>query len=285
MPEDRKALGLFDDLDLQTNLGLLQVRALSRTGILSRDALHQLASKYQVELQIKASSLDAPITSLSGGNQQKVLIARWLTLQPKILVMNEPARGVDIGAKAEIYALIRRLAAAGFSFVVASSDTDELLRVCDRILVLRRGRLRSELSADGLSKHELIHALSAGDPKDSSSPTITHSRPIYRHRWRRFREVGILLAALCIGVVFALSPRLSFIYNLFNLLRQTSELGIVAMAMTVLIVPGIRFVCRCTLCRHGGCHGLAFKSGTMTVLPAAACGLAGALALGGMNGS
>ena len=128
VPEDRNTLGLFDDLDVQNNLGLLQTRALSRGGLLSRAALRDLAMRFARELHIKARAPDAPIMGLSGGNQQKVLIARWLTLKPRVLVMNEPARGVDVGAKDEIYRLIRQLAEKGHAFVVASSDMDELLR-------------------------------------------------------------------------------------------------------------------------------------------------------------
>jgi ABC-type sugar transport system ATPase subunit len=160
VPEDRKTLGLFDDLDVQTNLGLLQTRSLTRGGLLGRTALRELSLRFQKELQIKVSAPDASIGSLSGGNQQKVLIARWLTLQPKVLVMNEPARGVDVGAKDEIYRLIRQQARAGRAFIVASSDLDELLRLCDRILVLRRGRLTADLPVRDLSKHELIRATS-----------------------------------------------------------------------------------------------------------------------------
>src|SRR4249919_3141678 len=118
------------------------------------------------------------------------------------------------------------------------------------------------------------------------SQTITHSRPIYRHRWRRFREVGILLAALCIGVVFAiLAPTFLSPYNLFNLLRQTSELGIVAMAMTVLIASGeFDLSVGAIYAVSGVVTGLLFKSDGLDMWAAAACGLAVALVLGLING-
>jgi ABC-type sugar transport system ATPase subunit len=107
----------------------------------------------------------APITSLSGGNQQKVLIARWLAIQPQLLVMSEPTRGVDVGAKEGIGNLILRHADQGLSFVLCSSDLDELLRLADRILVLHAGRVVDEFSRGAVNRAGLIHA-SAG-PSDS----------------------------------------------------------------------------------------------------------------------
>ena len=97
-------------------------------------------------------------TSLSGGNQQKVMISRWLALRPNILVMNEPTRGVDVGAKQEITELVLRLAAEGFTFVVSSSELEELITLSDRILVMNRGRVAREFPAAGVSKDQLILA-------------------------------------------------------------------------------------------------------------------------------
>jgi ABC-type sugar transport system ATPase subunit len=168
VPEDRKSLGLFDDLDIQLNLALLRLRSLGKGGFLSRRRLAEFAAKAQAQLGIKMSGGGAPITSLSGGNQQKVLIARWLAIQPQVLVMNEPTRGVDIGAKDEIWRLIRSVAAEGCSFVIVSSDLEELVQLADRILVLRSGRVAAELSGADASKERLIHA--AGSEAADSAP-------------------------------------------------------------------------------------------------------------------
>lgn len=161
VPEDRQALGLFDDLDVRSNLGILRLDSMSHFGLLRFRCLRALTLDLQAKLQIKCGSPEAPIRSLSGGNQQKVLIARWLAANPEVLVMNEPTRGVDIGAKDEICRLIRALASEGYSFVVSSSDLDELIRLADRVLVMNGGRLAAEFSRGTFGKEDLIHTAGA----------------------------------------------------------------------------------------------------------------------------
>ena len=161
VPEERQTLGLFDDLDVQSNLGILRLDCMQRRGLLSSGRLAELALQMQSKLQIKFASPEAPIRSLSGGNQQKVLIGRWLAAEPEVLVMNEPTRGVDIGAKDEICRFIRGLAAEGCSFVVSSSDLDELLRLADRVLVMNNGRIVAEFARGALRKEDLVHAAGA----------------------------------------------------------------------------------------------------------------------------
>ena len=110
------------------------------------------------ELAIKTAGGDAPITSLSGGNQQKCILARWLLIEPKLLLLDEPTRGIDVGAKAEIYALIRRLAAQGMAILMTSSELPELLAVSDRILVLCEGRLTAEIPRAEATEEAIMHA-------------------------------------------------------------------------------------------------------------------------------
>jgi ribose transport system ATP-binding protein len=161
VPAERQTLGLFDDLDVQSNLGILRLDSSARLGLLPGNRLRELALQMQSKLQIKFSAPEAPIQSLSGGNQQKVLIARWLVAEPEILVMNEPTRGVDIGAKDEICRFIRGLAAQGCSFIVSSSDLDELMRLADRVLVMNHGRITAEFSRAAFRREDLIHAAGA----------------------------------------------------------------------------------------------------------------------------
>jgi ABC-type sugar transport system ATPase subunit len=161
VPEERQTLGLFDDLDVQANLGILRIDSMARWGLVPRSRLRELALQMQRKLQIKFTAPDAPIGSLSGGNQQKILIGRWLVAGPELLVMNEPTCGVDIGAKDEICRFIRGLAAEGCSFVISSSDLDELMRLADRILVMHSGQITAEFSGATVQKSELIHAASA----------------------------------------------------------------------------------------------------------------------------
>jgi ABC-type sugar transport system ATPase subunit len=158
VPEDRNALGLFGQLDVKENLCMAGLSRWSRRGLVVAGALRRVAAEMRDALSIKLASVDAPIRSLSGGNQQKVLIARWLALRPRILLMSEPTRGVDVGAKQEIVELIRALAAEGTSCVVASSELDELLQVAHRTLVLNRGRVAALLGAEEATKDRIILA-------------------------------------------------------------------------------------------------------------------------------
>ncbi len=161
IPEDRKSLGICDDLDVKTNLCLAGLERFSPGGLLSLRALRRVSSRMGERLAIKMRGVDAPISSLSGGNQQKVMISRWLALQPRILVMNEPTRGVDVGAKQEITALILALAEEGFTFVISSSELEELIALADRILVMNRGRVAREFPAAEATKERLILAATA----------------------------------------------------------------------------------------------------------------------------
>jgi ABC-type sugar transport system ATPase subunit len=161
VPEDRTTLGLFDDLDIQHNLGLCRLKSLATSGWIHHRRLRQLAEAFQRQLRIKMASPSAPITSLSGGNQQKVLIARWLAIKPQVLVMSEPTRGVDVGAKEEIGSLILKLADEGLTFVLCGSDLDELLRLADRILVLNAGQFTAEFERGAATRADLIHASAA----------------------------------------------------------------------------------------------------------------------------
>jgi ribose transport system ATP-binding protein len=158
IPEDRNGLGIFGDLDVKLNLCMAGIDRFSRRGVLDKRNLRRVASSMRDSLSIRMASVDAPIRSLSGGNQQKVLISRWLALKPDILVMNEPTRGVDVGAKQEITELILKLAAQGYTFVISSSELEELLGLSDRILVFNRGRVARELTGAEATKDQLILA-------------------------------------------------------------------------------------------------------------------------------
>jgi ribose transport system ATP-binding protein len=112
-------------------------------------------------LDIRAGDIEAPVLYLSGGNQQKVSLAKWLELKPSVLLLDEPTRGVDVGAKREIYELIVRLASEGMACLVVSSELMELIGLCHRVLVMREGRIVGELSGDGLTEKEIM-VLAAG---------------------------------------------------------------------------------------------------------------------------
>jgi ABC-type sugar transport system ATPase subunit len=154
VPEDRKAAGLVLDLSVQDNLAMsaIATKKLSRFGLVDHARAEQAALARFRDLQIKAPGLHAEVATLSGGNQQKVVIGKWLELAPRVLLLDEPTRGVDVGAKVEIYKLIEQLVAAGHAVLIASSDLPEIVRLADRVLVLREGRLVGELVGDDITQ-------------------------------------------------------------------------------------------------------------------------------------
>jgi ABC-type sugar transport system ATPase subunit len=160
--EDRKTLGLFAEMTVAENI---TIAALDRFRWLG-DVVNPFAeldgvSAQLAQLAIKASGPRAPVTSLSGGNQQKCVLARWLLTQPRVLLLDEPTRGIDVGAKSEIYALIRRLAAGGMAIVMTSSELPELLAVSDRILVLCEGRVTADIPRADATEEAIMHSATA----------------------------------------------------------------------------------------------------------------------------
>lgn len=158
IPEDRKALGIFNDLDVKLNLCMAGIDRFSPRGVLDKHKLRRVTAQMRDGMSIKMQSADASIRSLSGGNQQKVMISRWLAIKPVILVMNEPTRGVDVGAKQEISELILKLASAGYTFVISSSELEELIHLSDWIMVFNRGRVARLFPGSEATKEQLILA-------------------------------------------------------------------------------------------------------------------------------
>ncbi|WP_322494627.1 sugar ABC transporter ATP-binding protein [Chloroflexus sp.] len=156
--EDRKAQGLFLKQSVRNNAGAGLLERLSRFGFVNFRALTQQVSDLSARLRVRTPSLNQQVRNLSGGNQQKVIIARWLALQPKVLILDEPTRGVDVGAKADIHALIRELAAQGMAILMISSELPEILAVSDRILVMREGRITAELNRAEATQDRIMQA-------------------------------------------------------------------------------------------------------------------------------
>jgi ribose transport system ATP-binding protein len=146
LTEDRKALGLFLDLSCGTNINLGVISRDARLGgILDWTMWRRRAAEAFETLRVRAASPEVLVGSLSGGNQQKVLLSRWLEISPKVLILDEPTRGVDIGAKSEIYRIIDDLATREIGIIVISSELAEIIGVCDRVLVMREGRIAGEV--------------------------------------------------------------------------------------------------------------------------------------------
>jgi len=162
LPEDRKAEGIVPGLSVRDNIVLAALPRLSRGGFSSRRKQDAVVDVFMKRLHIKASSADQLVSELSGGNQQKVMIARWLAMSPKVLLLDEPTRGIDVGAKAEVQALIDELAGEGLAIVLVSSEVEEVVEGSSRVVVLRDGTVGTELTGVHVDEEHLLAAL-AGD--------------------------------------------------------------------------------------------------------------------------
>ncbi|MFF4440608.1 sugar ABC transporter ATP-binding protein [Streptomyces sp. NPDC001621] len=159
LPEDRKTEGIVPGLSVRENIALAALPGLSRFGLVDDARIDRVVDTFMKRLRIKASSPHQKVGELSGGNQQKVLLARWLALHPKVLLLDEPTRGIDVGAKAEVQALVDELADEGLAVLLISSDTEELIEGSDRVVVLRDGAVVRELTGDAVTEDELLRAI------------------------------------------------------------------------------------------------------------------------------
>ncbi|MCL4487149.1 MAG: sugar ABC transporter ATP-binding protein [Chloroflexi bacterium] len=157
LTEDRKGEGLFLNMSVRDNLIAPSLRQFaSRIGFLSGRRIDDYASERVKQYSIIAPSNRAKVLNLSGGNQQKVLIAMWMGMKPEVILFDEPTRGVDVGARAEIYQILREFASAGAGIIMISSDLPELIGMCDRIIVMHHGRISGELSRDEFSEEKIM---------------------------------------------------------------------------------------------------------------------------------
>jgi ribose transport system ATP-binding protein len=158
IPEDRKTEGLLLPMTVAQNLTFAALDQVSRFGLVNRSKEAQEIDRIMRLLQVKSAGLDVPVNSLSGGNQQKVVIGKWLMLAPRIILLNDPTRGIDVGTKHEIYQLLRTLADQGSAVVLYSTDYDELIGCCDRVMVFYDGAVKSELTGPQITEHALVAA-------------------------------------------------------------------------------------------------------------------------------
>ncbi|MFF8868387.1 sugar ABC transporter ATP-binding protein [Streptomyces sp. NPDC015139] len=162
-PEERKAQALFLHRTIRDNTVVATLKRLSRWRFVHRRKERQLAQEYAERLNVRAPSIEAEVRTLSGGNQQKVVLARWLARRPDLLILDEPTRGVDIGAKAEIYQIIADLARQGIAVLLISSELPEVLGLADRILVMQNGRITGQLDRSTATEEAILHLAMADD--------------------------------------------------------------------------------------------------------------------------
>jgi ribose transport system ATP-binding protein len=163
VPEDRKGAGLLLDLPITENISLPNLLAYSPNRIVSRDAEAKQAEQSKRELDIRAADMNVRAGSLSGGNQQKVVLAKWLAMKPRVIIFDEPTRGIDVGAKSEIYKLMRELADRGVAVLMISSDMEEVIGVSDRVAVMHEGHITGILNRDQFSEENILR-LAVGKP-------------------------------------------------------------------------------------------------------------------------
>ncbi|MBY8881272.1 sugar ABC transporter ATP-binding protein [Actinacidiphila acidipaludis] len=172
LAEDRKAEGIIPNLSVRENISLAALPRLSRAGVVSQAKQDEVVRLFMERLRIKASGPDQKVSDLSGGNQQKVLLARWLCLNPKVLLLDEPTRGIDVGAKAEVQSIIDELAADGLGVLLISSDLEELIEGSDRVVILKDGHVVGNLDGEDVSEDGLLDALATAPPLSPDDPDL-----------------------------------------------------------------------------------------------------------------
>src|SRR5581483_7383914 len=269
VPADRRGLGLMPNWSVLDNITFAVLGWLSRRGVIDHHRARQIGRKYIGDLHIVTDNLDKGVLRLSGGNQQKVLLARWLATNPRLLILEDPTRGIDVGAKREIYGLIDQVAADGVAVLFTSSEVEESLALCDRILVFRSGNIVAELPRHAFDKGLLTELmagdLSAGqrtlsvrlaengvaDPATTTSGEPAAGGDKARQTVRRLRgtpmigrlvavrEIGVLLAITLVFVLFSLlSPFFFTPSNLLLVTQQMAILGVITVGMTFVLAAG-----------------------------------------------
>ena len=162
VPRDRKENGIIKDMTILENGSMATYDRLTHGGLIDHKKENSAMEQNRKDLSIKMGEMSDLITSLSGGNQQKVVLAKWLSAKPDILVFDNPTQGVDVGAKEEIYDIILRLAEEGVAIVILSSEAQEIIRLCDRALVMYHGSVRAEVSGEAMNEHEMMRLATGG---------------------------------------------------------------------------------------------------------------------------
>jgi rhamnose transport system ATP-binding protein len=160
VPEDRRQQGLVMEFGIDHNVALASLRGLSRFGLIRRSAERALALDWARQLQLKFGRIRNAASTLSGGNQQKVVLGKWLARKPVLLIIDEPTRGIDVGTKSEVHRLLNQLVADGMAVLMISSELPEVLGMADRVLVIHEGRLVAEFSREQANEDDIMRAAS-----------------------------------------------------------------------------------------------------------------------------
>jgi ABC-type sugar transport system ATPase subunit/ribose/xylose/arabinose/galactoside ABC-type transport system permease subunit len=253
MPEDRKAEGLALNLTVRENIALPSLRRRQWLGFVQSGAEEAVVRRSVAELAIQTPSIDQQVGYLSGGNQQKVVLAKWLNAGPDVIIFDEPTRGIDVGAKAEIYELLRQLARSGKAIMMISSELPEILHLSDRILVLSGGRIAGELNPQEATEEKILSLAFREDPRAAGGTRPVDEsakpRPPRLVRWlaalaTRWRDLewgeAIVFAILAVIVLAGSLGSDTFLTggNLSNLLRQVVVASFLAIGQALVILSG-----------------------------------------------
>ena len=245
MPADRHREGLMMSLSVRENAAVGALQRFRRASFVRRDLEAAGVNAEFDSLNVKTPSMEANVASLSGGNQQKVVMSRALLKKPAMLVADEPTQGVDVGARAEIYRIIREVAAGGIPVIVASSDAHELEGLCDRVIVMSRGQSVVELTGDAVTEERIVRAaVSATMQQDDQDGPVSKARS---STWGRFLQGDyapvLILAVVIVGLgayIYSTNDRYVSAFNITSVLMLVSALGFIAIGQTVaLMVAGI----------------------------------------------
>jgi ribose transport system ATP-binding protein len=244
VPEDRRTEGFVGELSVRENLAISNLLLWSQLGFVNRTKESAAADAQIKSLRIATVGPEQQVQLLSGGNQQKVVLGKWLISQPKVFVLNEPTVGVDVGAKVEIYTQVMEFVRQGGGVVFVSSDLDELMGMCDRILVMVKGRVTKELAREEFSQETILLNATASDGEVEVAARKTadaeaNRKPVARpfsfgafiRRWGTI--MGIVLALIAFSIA---TPRFLVVSNLFDVLKQGSVLALIAIGLTLALI-------------------------------------------------
>lgn len=231
VPEDRLNEGIFGSQSCEKNVSVASLPRLTTLGLLDSKKEAGLALKVVSDFSVKVSNIKQPIHSLSGGNQQKLVLGRWVETEPKVLILDEPTRGVDVGAKDQIHSLIEEYASGGKGVVLISSDMSEVLRLSDRVLVLRDCKVADILSRDRLNEESIV---------ELALPVEAKGERELGQQKRPIRELGLLTALIFLFVAMSLFQGRQFldVGNLLNTLTSASIVSIGSLGISLVIMSG-----------------------------------------------
>jgi ribose transport system ATP-binding protein len=242
MPADRLTEGLMVDLNVRENAAMTALDRLKAGPFVSRHREVEVVERELSELAVKAPSLEAPVSSLSGGNQQKVVMARAMLSEPAILVADEPTQGVDVGARAEIYRILREVSAGGVPVVLTSSDALELEGLCDRVIVMSRGHVVATLEGDAVTEERIIHAAISATAHTAERTARAQSgwSKLARFIEGDYAPVAILAVVIVALGAYVLSQNSRYLsdFNITSVMFACAALGFISLGQTFALLLG-----------------------------------------------